>query len=139
MEKSGPPAREGEHWMAWEGGADGSPNGAPYTSRFVGIGASLPERRLTSDELMASTKHRTGIDLERLTGVRERRIAGEDEDSYTLAVGARRAVSFDISNACAGMMTGTFLLNDMIRQGRIRRGMVVSGEYISQLGVNAAL
>jgi len=187
MEKSGPPAREGEHWMSLEGGADGSPNGAPYTSRFVGIGASLPERRLTSDELMASTKHRTGIDLERLTGVRERRIAGEDEDSYTLAVGAarnalayadcaaedldmvivssishyvgglrwqldpplsilvkeaigaRRAVSFDISNACAGMMTGTFLLNDMIRQGRIRRGMVVSGEYISQLGVNAAL
>ena len=45
-------------------------------------------------------------------------------------LGARRAMSFDISNACAGMMTGVFIVNDLIRQGRIRRGMVVSGEYI---------
>ncbi len=173
--------------MALEGGTDGSPSGGSHTSRFVGIGASIPERRLSSDALMASTKYRTDIDLERLTGVRERRIAGEGEDSYTLALGAarealayadcaaedldvlivssishyvgglrwqleppvsvllkealgaRRALSFDISNACAGMMTGVFILNDLIRQGRIRRGMVVSGEYISQLGVNAAL
>jgi 3-oxoacyl-[acyl-carrier-protein] synthase-3 len=187
MEKRGVPANGGEHWMALEGGADGSGEAGSYTSRFVGIGASLPERRLSSGELMASTKHQTGIDLERLTGVRERRIAGEGEDSYTLALGAardalayancaaedldvlivssithyvgglrmqldpplsvslkqalgaRRAMSFDISNACAGMMTGVFLLNDMIRSGRIRRGMVVSGEYISQLGRNAAL
>ena len=36
------------------------------------------------------------------------------------------------------MMTGVFILNDLIRQGRIRRGMVVSGEYISELGRNAA-
>ena len=36
------------------------------------------------------------------------------------ALGARRAMSFDLSNACAGMMTGVFLLNDLIRQGRIR-------------------
>ena len=176
----------GEHWMALEGGADGSPDGGSHTSRFVGIGASVPERRMSSDELMASTEHRTRIDLERLTGVRERRIAAEGEDSYTLALGAardalahagraaedldvlivssisryvgglrmqlepplsvslkealgaQRAMSFDLSNACAGMMTGVFILNDMIRQGRIRLGMVVSGEYISQLGRNAA-
>jgi 3-oxoacyl-[acyl-carrier-protein] synthase-3 len=172
--------------MALEGGADGSPDGGSHTSRFVGIGASVPERRLSSDELMASTEHRTRIDLERLTGVRERRIAAEGEDSYTLALGAardalahagraaedldvlivssisryvgglrmqlepplsvslkealgaQRAMSFDLSNACAGMMTGVFILNDLIRQGRIRLGMVVSGEYISQLGQNAA-
>ena len=179
-------ASASEHWMALEGGVGDSSGGGPYTSRFVGIGASVPERRLSSEELMASTAHATGIDLERLTGVRERRIAGEGEDSYTLALGAardalayadcaaedldmlivssishyvgglrwqldppvsllvkealgaRRAISFDISNACAGMMTGVFILNDLIRSGRIRRGMVVSGEYISQLGVNAA-
>ena len=135
---------------------------------------------------MASTKHRTHIELERLTGIRERHVVGEGEDSHTLALGAardalahadcspedldmlivssisrylgglrlqleppmslslkealgaRRAISFDLSNACAGMMTGVFILNDLIRQGRIRRGMVVSGEYISQLGRNAA-
>jgi 3-oxoacyl-[acyl-carrier-protein] synthase III len=172
---------EREHWLALEG-ADGS----PYASRFAGIGAWIPERRLPTDELMASTRHRTGIDLERLTGVRERHVVSAGEDSYTLALGAardalvhagcaaedldmlvvssisrhvgglrvqleppvsvalkealgaRRAISFDISNACAGMMTGVFLLNDLIRQGRIRRGMVVSGEYISELGRSAA-
>jgi 3-oxoacyl-[acyl-carrier-protein] synthase III len=186
MEGSHPSVNGGEHWMSLEGGADGSPRGGSYTSRFVGIGASVPEQRMTSAELMASTEHRTDIDLERLTGVRERRIAGEGEDSFTLALGAahdalghagcaaqdldvlivasitryvgglrmqlepplsvslkealgaQRAMSFDLSNACAGMMTGVFLLNDLIRQGRIRRGMVVSGEYISQLGRNAA-
>ncbi|MGO8940001.1 MAG: 3-oxoacyl-ACP synthase III family protein [Mycobacterium sp.] len=175
-----------EHWMALEGGADGSPGAGSYTSRFAAIGASLPERRLSTDELMASTKYRTDIELERLTGVRERRIVGAGEDSYTLALGAardalahadcaaadldmlivssisrhvgglrvqleppvnvslkaalgaERAISLDISNACAGMLTGVFILNDLVRQGRIRRGMVVSGEYISELGHNAA-
>jgi 3-oxoacyl-[acyl-carrier-protein] synthase-3 len=54
------------------------------------------------------------------------------------AIGANKAVSFDISNACAGMMTGVFILHDFIRRGVIRRGMAVSGEYISSLGQNAA-
>jgi 3-oxoacyl-[acyl-carrier-protein] synthase-3 len=173
--------------MALEGGREGSPPTKAYRSRFAAIGACIPAPRLTTDELMASTRHQTDIDLERLTGVRERHVVAEGEDSYTLALdaardalaraeaeakdldmlivssisrhlgglrriqleppasvslkealGARRAASFDISNACAGMMTGVFLLNDFIRQGRIERGMVVSGEYISELGRNAA-
>jgi 3-oxoacyl-[acyl-carrier-protein] synthase III len=175
-----------EHWMSLEGGHDGHPGSGPYTSRFAAVGAQVPERRVTSDELMASTQHRTRIGLERLTGIHEHHVVGEGEDSYTLALGAardalahadctaadldvlidtsisrhvgglrtqleppvsvalkealgaERAMSFDLTNACAGMMTGVFVLNDLIRQGRIRRGMVVSGEYISDLGVNAA-
>jgi 3-oxoacyl-[acyl-carrier-protein] synthase III len=186
MENQDQPTGNGAHWMALEGGTGGSPPGAAYRSRFVGIGACIPAGRLTTDELTASTKHKTDIELERLTGVRERPVAGAGEDSYTLALGAardalahagigaddldmllvssisrhvggmriqieppvsvslkealgaRRAISTDISNACAGMMTGVFILNDMVRQGRIRRGMVVSGEYISELGRNAA-
>jgi 3-oxoacyl-[acyl-carrier-protein] synthase III len=179
--------RGGEHWMALEGGRDGSPRGSAWPSRFAGVGAYVPASRLSTDELMAITRYETDIELERLTGVRERHVAGRGDDSYTLALGAARdalahtefgaedldvlivtsisrhvggvwrtqieppvsvslkqalgasrAVSFDISNACAGMMTGVFLLNDFIRQGRIRRGMVVSGEYISELGRNAA-
>ena len=175
-----------EHWMALHGGAGGSLPRTPFRSRFGAIGAYVPAARLTTDALMASTRYETDIDLERLTGVRERRVVGEGEDSYTLALaaardalaradfgagdldmvivssisrhvgglrriqleppvsvalkealGARGAVSFDISNACAGMMTGVFLLNDYIRQGRIRRGMVVSGEYISELSHSA--
>jgi 3-oxoacyl-[acyl-carrier-protein] synthase III len=54
------------------------------------------------------------------------------------AIGATQAVNFDISNACAGMLTGVFILQDFIARGEISRGMVVSGEYISHLSWNAA-
>ena len=47
-----------EHWMALEGGSNGSGGLGSYASRFVGIGASMPAQRLGSDELMASTKYR---------------------------------------------------------------------------------
>lgn len=39
---------------------------------------------------MSTTRHRTHIDLERLTGIHERRVSVGDEDSYTLAVSAAR-------------------------------------------------
>lgn len=172
-------------WMTLEGG-HGPPGDRAIRSRFAGIGVRVPEGLLTTDELMASTRYPTGIDLEGLTGVRQRHVVGPGDDSYTLALeaasdalghagcagqdldmlivssisrhvggmriqleppvsvrlkqalGADRAVSFDLSNACAGMMTGVFLLNDFVRRGRIRRGMVVSGEDITELGRNAA-
>jgi len=54
------------------------------------------------------------------------------------AIGAAQAVNFDLSNACAGMLTGVFLLQDLITRGEISCGMVVSGEYISHLSWNAA-
>ncbi len=176
----------GERWMTLEGGAGDPAGGGSYASRFAAIGSRVPDRRVSSAELMASTKHRTHIELERLTGIHEHHVVSEGEDSYTLALdaardalahwdgaaeeldmvivtsisrhvgglrlqleppvslalkqalGARRAMSFDLTNACAGMLTGVFVLNDLIRQGRIRCGMVVSGEYISDLGLNAA-
>ena len=159
---------------------------APYRARFESVGARLPAARLTTHDLMASTRHRTRIDLERLTGIRERRVCAPDETSLSLAVdaardclarsrydgadldmvidasitryidgtthrfepplsaslkeaiGARAAMSFDISNACAGMLTGVFVLNELVRRGTIRRGMVASGERITGLGANAA-
>jgi 3-oxoacyl-[acyl-carrier-protein] synthase-3 len=161
-------------------------DGETHVARFESIGVHLPSVRVSTAELMASTRHRTNIQLERLTGVHERRVAAEGEDSFTLAVSAARdclsrsaytaadldmvlstsiskyhggmrqrlepplsmfvkdaigasaATSFDVSNACAGMLTGVFILNDFIRRGAIRRGMVVSGESISGLGRNAA-
>lgn len=164
----------------------GEPAAARYASRIEAVGRELPARRVTTAELMASTRHHTNIDLERLTGIREHRVCGPDESSLTLAIGAARdclrrsrytgadldmvinasithyttdaihrfepplslsikqaigadqATSFDISNACAGMLTGVFLLDDLIRRGTIRRGMVVSGEHITGLGTNAA-
>lgn len=170
-------------WMLVESKRSG---GTPYVARFESVGMALPERKLSTRELMGSTRHKTRIDLERLTGIRERRICGPGETSLTLAVdaardclarsrytgadldmvieasitryidetthrfepplslsvkeaiGAHDATNFDISNACAGMLTGVFLLNDLVRRGAIRRGMVVSGERITGLGTNAA-
>ncbi len=58
--------------------------------------------------------------------------------SIKQAIGAAQAVNFDISNACAGMLTGVFILQDLITRGEISCGMVVSGEYISHLSWNAA-
>ena len=158
----------------------------PFTARFESVGMNLPERRVTTDELMASTRHHTKIELERLTGIHEHRMCGPGESSLSLAIGAARdclarsrytgadldmvisasitryvdgtthrfepplslsikqaigattATSFDLSNACAGMLSGVFVLNDLIRRGAIRRGMVVSGEHITGLGTNAA-
>jgi 3-oxoacyl-[acyl-carrier-protein] synthase-3 len=158
----------------------------PYRARFEAVGRRIPSTTLSTGDLMASTRHRTHIDLERLTGIRERHVSVGDEDSLSLAVGAAEdclahsrydasdldvviscsitkyrdgltqwlepatstavaeaigapdAISFDVSNACAGMLTGVFILNNWIRLGVVERGMVVSGEYISQLGENAA-
>ena len=159
---------------------------APYRARIAGAGRHLPSTRLSTGKLMASTRHRTRIDLERLTGIRERRVSAGKEDSLSLAtaaalkclrssgrpadtldvvincsitkvskefevrleptmsqevasvIGASRAVTFDLSNACAGMLSGVTVLNNWIRQGAVERGLVVSGEYISPVGRNAA-
>jgi 3-oxoacyl-[acyl-carrier-protein] synthase-3 len=169
-------------WMMSEGRS----GPALHVARVASVGCHLPATRLTTADLMASTRHRTRVDLERLTGIRERRVSVGDEDSLTLAtaaaddclaraavapteidvlvscsitkyrdglvqwleppsalavaraIGATRATTFDVANACAGMLTGVFVVSNWIRTGQIDRGLVVSGEYISQLGRNAA-
>ena len=62
----------------------------PYRARLAGAGRHLPQTHLTTDELMSTTRHNTHIDLERLTGIHERRVSVGDEDSYSLAVKAAR-------------------------------------------------
>lgn len=171
-------------WLMVEGRPEGRP--IPHVARLESVGRCLPATRRTTDEVMASTRHRTKIDLERLTGIHERRVSDGRENSLTLAagaaadcltrsrhgpedlevvvscsitkyrddlvqwleppmsvavaraIGATNAVAFDLSNACAGMLTGVFVVANRIRRGEIQCGMVVSGEYTSQLGVNAA-
>jgi 3-oxoacyl-[acyl-carrier-protein] synthase-3 len=171
-------------WLLLERSPDG--DRSPHAARIESAGRHLPMSHLTTEDLMATTRHRTHIDLERLTGIHERRVSVGEEDSLSLAVGAARecvarsaydagelevviscsitkyrdgltqwleppmsvavanaigasdAQTFDVSNACAGMLTGVFILNNWIRLGVVRNGMVVSGEYISQLGQNAA-
>jgi len=174
-----------KHWLMLEPGADDVPS--HYRARIASLGRHLPATHLLTEDLMASTRHRTHIELERLTGIHERRVSAGEEDSYSLAVeaardclsrsphpassievvincsitkyrggltqwleptmssavakaiGANSAMTFDLSNACAGMLSGVMVLNNWIREGSVERGLVVSGEYISQLGRNAAL
>ncbi|GAB4589424.1 3-oxoacyl-ACP synthase III family protein [Nocardia sp. IFM 10818] len=72
------------------------------------------------------------------------RIRGDEfcvEPSFALMLrnelGAAGAVHFDVSNACAGMLTGVLVLDRMIRAGMVRRGLVVSGEYITPISDTA--
>jgi 3-oxoacyl-[acyl-carrier-protein] synthase-3 len=74
--------------MLTEGSA--SDGDGPQVARIAGVGRRLPATHLTTAELVGSTRHRTGIDLERLTGIRERRVAAGEDDSLSLAVGAAR-------------------------------------------------
>lgn len=155
-------------------------------ARFESVGSKVPGQRVTSREVVEKCVHRPEIDLEGVTGIAERRVCSESEDSLTLAVdaardclahsryvaadldlivfcgitkydqglqhlrfepsfsllvresiGAHRAMTFDLANACAGMMTGVHVVNDFIRRGAIKTGMVVSGEFITHLAGNA--
>lgn len=47
------------------------------------------------------------------------------------------ALVFDITNACAGMFTGIYIVDAFLKAGAIRRGLVVSGEYITHLTQSA--
>src|SRR5688572_14389920 len=47
------------------------------------------------------------------------------------------ALVFDISNACAGMFTGIYIADALIKTGAIRRALIVSGEYITHLAYTA--
>ncbi|QLY32550.1 3-oxoacyl-ACP synthase [Nocardia huaxiensis] len=159
-------------------------------SRFESIGAYLPAKRVTTEELIAQLQAVPGFDLEKITGVKERRFRdttpASHEDSFVLAlkavedclsrsqyaaadldviistsitrskdgtrmymepsfagsiaraIGARAdVIHFDLSNACAGMLTGTYILDRMIRSGAVRRGLVVSGEAITPIAETA--
>ena len=75
-----------DHWLAIESQGSASRWGCQIES----VGVKLPARRLTTRELMSQTRHRTRIQLERLTGIHERHVVGPGENSLTLAAGAAR-------------------------------------------------
>jgi 3-oxoacyl-[acyl-carrier-protein] synthase-3 len=58
--------------------------------------------------------------------------------SITQELGCRPdVIGFDLGNACAGMVTALSVLDNMIRSGTVRRGMVVSGECITPISDTA--
>jgi len=157
---------------------------APLKVRIESLGVYLPETVLTTAALMDRCRRRPRLDLETITGIRERRVAvgehalelavhsaeralalsryrAEDLDAvictsiskhhrdgeFTFepatavlvrkAIGASRALVFDVVNACAGMLNGIAVLQALIRTGVVRNGMVVSGEQNLPLAESA--
>jgi 3-oxoacyl-[acyl-carrier-protein] synthase III len=63
------------------------------------------------------------------------------EPSFALtlkkALGAKAAIHFDLSNACAGMFSGVLTVDRMIKAGLVKNGLVVSGECITPISDTA--
>ncbi|MFD0360232.1 3-oxoacyl-ACP synthase III family protein [Nocardia sp. GCM10030253] len=158
-------------------------------TRFESIGSYTPATVRSTEELIASLAVPRSLDLERITGIKNRRVYDPSpehyESSFDLAlraiddclkhsdyapdeldivisasitrtrgkeifcyapafglmirnaIGATQARHFDVSNACAGMMTGVMVLDRMIKTGVVRNGLVVSGEQITPIAETA--
>lgn len=152
------------------------------------LGVYFPAGRLTTKELVDGCRVKPAVDIEELTGIKERACAGDEAGEYSidLAIKAvekcleisrysaedmdmvicanicrfngshfkvnyepstavqlakhfnfKNATTFDVSNACAGMFTAVNVMDAFIKAGVVKRGMVVSGEYITHLAINA--
>lgn len=155
-------------------------------SRFESIGVYLPATVQSTQELVATMTNPPMFSIEDITGIKQRRVHGPEEDSVAMAkkaieeclsksrwaaheidvvisasisrvdearqyyepslalslarhIGARNAIHFDVSNACAGMMTGVYILDRMIKAGLVRNGIVVSGEAITPIARTATV
>ncbi|WP_378737685.1 3-oxoacyl-ACP synthase III family protein [Nocardia brasiliensis] len=159
-------------------------------TRFESLGAYTPSTIRSTEEVLAGLSVPLPLHLERITGIKNRRVHNADPDEYESsfelalaaiddclrhsdyradeldvvisvsisrfrgpdffcyapafalmlrnAIGATSALHFDISNACAGMVTGVLVLDRMIRAGVVRNGLVVSGEQITSIADTAA-
>lgn len=96
-------------------------------------------RNAITDCLAKSKYNPTDIDL--LVCCNISRYDGPDNISFEPSTsvklrkyfGFNHALVFDITNACAGMFTGIYVVNTLLQTGAIHVGMVVSGEYITHL------
>lgn len=155
------------------------------TTIIESLGTYLPPETYSTSEMLEGCETPIRFPLERITGIKTRRMAGKDEFAIDLArnaianclekstykpedidiliscnisrvdgkhwlrfepctainlrkhFGFTNAIAFDITNACAGMFTGIYIVNALIQAGAIRRGLVFSGEYITHLAKTA--
>jgi 3-oxoacyl-[acyl-carrier-protein] synthase-3 len=156
-----------------------------WKCQFESIGMKIPEKILTTRDLVEKIKIPGMKKFGLLTGISERRVCSSTEDSFSLAldaardclsfskyspedldmiincsitryrnglshqyeptlsvlikdaIGAKKAITFDISNACAGMLTGVYIAKNYIKLGAIRTCLIVSGEYITNIADHA--
>jgi 3-oxoacyl-[acyl-carrier-protein] synthase III len=113
-----------------------------HSRRMAGDGEySIDLARKAVAECLALSRHEpSAIDLliccniSRCDGP-EHRFSYEPSTAMKLRgeFGFENAQAYDISNACAGMFTAIYLIDAFLQAGLIRRGMAVSGEYITHL------
>lgn len=164
-------------------GSAGKNNTLPHKKKIIieSLACYLPEKVVTSKEIVDRCTHPVRFPMERLTGIQTRREAGENEFAFDMALrametcfgqsactpndidiliacnvfrldsmhcltlepstaarlaqrmGCDRAVSFDVSNACAGIFTAITLAESFIQTGAAGRVMLVTGEYLTHL------
>ncbi|WP_054813406.1 non-ribosomal peptide synthetase [Nocardia arizonensis] len=152
------------------------------TTVIESIGVYLPDTVVPTADVLTGCDRPVELPLEQLTGIKNRRIAGQEEFTLDLArkaaenclaksghdaasidllictniskvegpdnrlvfepstssqlralLGMTDALSFDLSNACAGMFTGITVADAFLATNLVRTAMVVSGEYISHI------
>ncbi|MBW2638158.1 MAG: 3-oxoacyl-ACP synthase [Deltaproteobacteria bacterium] len=59
-----------------------------FKTRFESVGLYTPEKILSTRDLLSQMETKPLFDLEELTGIKNRRVRSESEDSYTLAIAA---------------------------------------------------
>lgn len=120
-----------------------------YKEGWLELSTGVRERRWASAETLPS-------ELATMAGIKALRKAGIDPETIDMVifggvsrdfmepavanvvaegVGARRALAFDVSNACNGVMQSLDIADSMIRSGRASRILVTSGERAS-IGYN---
>ena len=106
--------------------------------------SSFALARRAIDDCLARSDYRAE-DLDVVISASITRTVGPGEFTFDPAfalmlrneIGAKNAIAFDISNACAGMTTGVAVLDRMIRSGAVSNGLVVSGEQITPIAETA--
>src|SRR6266545_3968674 len=129
----------------------GKAQGPPIS--ITGIGAYVPDRVLTNDELEILVDTSNEWIMER-TGIRERRIAAPEQALTDLALcatvtpdmmfptssalladtlGARDAAAYDLLAGCTGFMYALAQAYGMIAAGLAERALVVGGDVLSRI------
>ena len=59
-------------------------------TRFESLGVYFPKKKLSTKDLISKMTHKPSFDLEKITGIKTRRIRSKNEDSYSLALQAAK-------------------------------------------------
>ncbi|MET8650954.1 3-oxoacyl-ACP synthase III family protein [Nocardia aurea] len=114
------------------------PHPDTYESSFTLARAAIDDCLSRSDYAPSDLDIVISVSITRTDNNRRLSFAPAFAHRLANTIGATRARHFDISNACAGMVTGVMVLDRMIRAGVVRTGLVVSGEQITPIAETAA-